>query len=108
MGYYVNSFDVDIHVKNVPDDLIDELTVDGFDWEGFEGTNLIAIYAINGKWSYIEGDLLKLGPYVVEPGYAYFTGEDAEQFRIVYDNNTLSVYDSKVVYNEFPTVEERY
>ena len=99
---------MDIHVKNVPDDLIDELTVDGFDWEGFEGTNLIAIYAINGKWSYIEGDLLKLGPYVVEPGYAYFTGEDAEQFRIVYDNNTLSVYDSKVVYNEFPTVEERY
>lgn len=108
MGYYVNTFDVDIQVKNAPTELLNDLANNGFHFEQFEGSDLLTVYSIDGKWSYIEDDLLKLAPYVDEPGYAYFSGEDYEQFRVVFDDNTLSIYDSKIVYNDFPTTKTRY
>lgn len=108
MGYYVNSFDVDIHVKNAPTELLNELANNGFHFEAFEGSELLAVYNIDGKWSWIEGDLLKLAPYIVEPGYAYFSGEDYEQFRVVFDDNIMSIFDSKIIFNDYPTTEMRY
>lgn len=108
MGYYVNSFDVDIQVKNAPTELLNELADDGFHFEAFDDPTLLTVYDINGKWSWIEEDLLKLAPYIVEPGYAYFSGEDYDQFRVVFDDNTMSIYDSKIVFFDKPSIETRY
>lgn len=108
MGYYVNAFDVDMYLKDVPTELLNELVQNGFHFDAFEDNDRVAVYAIDGKWSWIEDDLLKLAPYVVEPGHVYFSGEDYEQFRVVFDDNTMSIYDSQVIYNKEPTVQTRY